>query len=87
MSFQPKDIPIGPVAFSVGTASIIDGLDAALLGQMPGAKFRALVPPEVGYVVPTMAPAPPGFAAQRQIVNHNKEPMLFEVQVLKVIPS
>ena len=86
VSFQPKDIPTGPVAFQIGTAQMIDGLDAALLRQKPGAKLRVLVPPRVGYVDTSAQPAPPGFAAKRQIVNHNREPLLFEVQVLKVLP-
>ena len=86
VSFQPKDVVVGPVAFQVGTAQIVDGLDAALIGQMPGAKLRVLVPASAGYVDPNMQPAPPGYAAKRQIVNHNREPLLFEIQVLKVLP-
>lgn len=87
MSFQPRDVPTGPVSFPVGQGRLIEGLDAALAGQMPGAKLRVLVPPERGYVDPKLEPSPPGFAAKRQIVNHNREPLLFEVQVLKVLPA
>jgi FKBP-type peptidyl-prolyl cis-trans isomerase 2 len=48
VSFQPRDIPIGPVAFKLGDGQIISGLDAALLNQKPGAKLRVLVPPSEG---------------------------------------
>ena len=78
-------MPIGPVAFRVGRAEVIDGLDAALLGARQGAKMRVLVPPAAGYVDARQQPTPPTFAAQRQIANHSKEPLLFEVQVLKVL--
>ena len=50
VSFQPRDIPIGPVAFKLGDGQIISGLDAALLNQKPGAKLRVLVPPSEGTV-------------------------------------
>jgi FKBP-type peptidyl-prolyl cis-trans isomerase len=87
VSFQPRDVPVGPVAFKVGNGDMIGGLDAALIGQAPGAKLRVLVPPSQGYVDPKMEPSPPGFAAKRQIANHNREPLLFEVQMLKVLPQ
>jgi FKBP-type peptidyl-prolyl cis-trans isomerase len=84
VSFQPHDVPIGPVAFRLGQGVLIDGLEAALLGQNAGTKFRALIPPEHGYLDTSMEPQPPTFAAKRQIVNHSKEPLLFEIQLLKV---
>jgi FKBP-type peptidyl-prolyl cis-trans isomerase len=84
VSFQPKDVPVGPVAFRVGEGAMIAGLDSALLGQKAGSKMRILVPPELGYVDLKMEPQPPTFAAKRQIANHAREPFLFEVQILKI---
>jgi FKBP-type peptidyl-prolyl cis-trans isomerase len=78
-------VPVGPVTFRIGCAEIIDGLDAALVGQRPGAKLRVLVPPASGYVDPAKEPSPPGFAAKRQIINHSREPLLFEIQIIKVL--
>ena len=87
VSFQPRDTPIGPVAVPLGSGALISGLDAALVGQRPGAKLRVLVPPDQGYVDGAkQEPAPPTWAAKRQVVNHARESLLFEVQVLKVLP-
>lgn len=85
VSFQPRDLPIGPVNFQLGQGKLIDGLDTALQGTMPGAKLRILVPSNVGYLSEALEPSPPGFAAKRQLINHKNEPFLFEVQVRKVI--
>lgn len=45
-----------------------------------------LIPPELGYVDGSgqQQPQPPTFATKRQLANHSKEPLLFEVQLLKV---
>lgn len=50
----------------------------------PGAKRRALIPPAVGYTSMTLAPLPPTFATKRQLEVHRNEPLLFEVQLLRV---
>lgn len=50
----------------------------------PGAKRRALVPPSVGYASMDQQPQPPTFATKRQLDNHRAEPLLFEVQMLRV---
>ncbi|GAB4818133.1 hypothetical protein N2152v2_005179 [Parachlorella kessleri] len=119
VSFQPKDVPVGPVLLQLGDGSIVPGLEAALVGLRPGAKLRALVPPEAGYAASGSAAGPaaaprassagtavvaeragsrdglgagagalqprmPTFATQRQLENHKGEPLLFEVQLLRV---
>ena len=64
---------------------MVRGLEEALLGARPGAKLRALVPPELGYqAAPESLPQMPTFATQRQLANHRGEPLLFEVQLLRV---
>jgi hypothetical protein len=69
-----------------GRGEIIPGLEEVLEGMRPGGKRRALIPPELGYATnPNAAqPQPPTFATKRQLLNHAKEPLLFEVQLLKV---
>ena len=108
-----------------GDGSVVPGLEAALVGLRPGAKLRALVPPEVGYApvggsnaaggaspaaglgstthigtaaaaareagsralgagAGALQPRMPTFATQRQLANHTAEPLLFEVQLLRV---
>ena len=46
---------------------------------------RALIPPSAGYSdCDNQEPQPPTFATKRQLVNHCKEPLMFEVQLLRV---
>eukprot|EP00798_Chlamydomonas_sp_ICE-L_P030454 gene30454-35464_t len=85
VSFQPKDTPIGPIAFRLGSSPLISGLQEVLLGMTQGAKRRALVPPDVGYLdCGKDEPQPPTFATQRQLANHCREPLLFEIQLLRI---
>ncbi|GJM90529.1 hypothetical protein PR202_ga06816 [Eleusine coracana subsp. coracana] len=64
-------------------------------------KRRALIPPEVGYVDETLKPIPEEvqnlqiydysfsiqlqFGPRRSLLSHAKEPLVFEVQLLKVL--
>lgn len=48
---------------------------------------RVLVPPEAGYVSSVLLPQPPTYATKRQLANHSSEPLLFEVQLLRVLPG
>ncbi|MEW5317027.1 MAG: hypothetical protein WDW38_008359 [Sanguina aurantia] len=91
VSFQPKDVPVGPVRFVLSKDSpVISGLQEVLVGMQPGAKRRALIPPQVGYLEESMEPqvsGPPTFGTKRQLLVHSKEPLLFEVQMLRVRDS
>ncbi|KAL4457260.1 hypothetical protein ABPG75_012125 [Micractinium tetrahymenae] len=85
VSFQPKDVPVGPVALKLGDGSTVPGLEDVLVDARPGSKFRVLVPPELGYqAAPGALPQMPTFATKRQLENHKAEPLLFEVQLLRV---
>jgi FKBP-type peptidyl-prolyl cis-trans isomerase len=101
VSFQPRDVPTGVVEIAMGGAcggvggadgaggapAVIRGLEEALVGLREGARFRVLVPPELGYTdggAGGLGPLPPTFATKRQLLNHAREPLLFEVEVLKV---
>ena len=69
-----------------GTGDLIPGLEEALVGMKPGAKRRAMIPPQLGYSGPNaeLQPQPPTFATKRQLLNHSNEALLFEVHLLKI---
>ena len=68
-----------------GDKGIIPGLKDGILGMKAGGKRRVLVPPEQGYAVGAdLQPLPPTYAAQRQILNHSKEPLMFELQLVRI---
>jgi len=77
-------VPIGPVAFKLGDGQLVAGLEEVLQGMAPGGRVRALVPPELGYTSSALQPQPPTFATKRQLANHSREPLLFEVELLRV---
>lgn len=93
VSFQPLDVPTEPFRVRVGDPDVIPGLSDALVGVRAGGKRRALIPPALGYAgapggdakaASRLQPQPPTFATRRQLLNHTKEPLLFEIQVVKV---
>ncbi len=64
---------------------MIQGLQDGILGMKEGGKRRVLVPPELGYASGAeLQPVPPTYAAQRQILNHSKEALMFELQLVKI---
>ena len=69
-----------------GDGSTIPGLSEALAGMKEGGKRRCLIPSSVGYADgrSELAPQMPTFATKRQLLNHSNEPLLFEIQLLKV---
>lgn len=85
-SFQPKDVPIGPVVLTLDSNATIPGLVAGIEGMQKSGRRRILVPPKLGYVEEALQPQMPTFATKRQLSNHKKEPLLFEVELLNVIP-
>eukprot|EP00882_Tetradesmus_deserticola_P018313 GHRQ01019672.1.p1 GENE.GHRQ01019672.1~~GHRQ01019672.1.p1 ORF type:complete len:231 (+),score=80.59 GHRQ01019672.1:164-856(+) len=87
ISFQPRDVPVGPIRLQLGSGNIIDGLQDALVGMRQGGKRRVLVPPELGYVSSVLQPQPPTFATKRQLANHSSESLLFEIELLRVLPA
>ncbi len=67
-----------------GDGRNIAGLEEVLEGMQPAGKRRAFIPPEVGYVNDGLEPQPPGFATERQLINHRAEPLVFEVQLVRI---
>ena len=89
VSFQPRDTPVGPVAVRLGDTSLISGLNETLLNMKKGSKRRVLIPPSTGYAPEgkydeTLQPQPPTFATKRQLSSHSTEPLLFEIELLRI---
>ncbi|KAM0936528.1 putative peptidylprolyl isomerase [Dioscorea sansibarensis] len=74
-----------PVKLPLDDAEIIQGLKDVLVGMKVGGKRRALIPPDVGYVSENLKPIPDEFGPRRSLLSHAKEPLIFEVQLLKVL--
>lgn len=65
-----------------------DALPAAvtsgLQGMHEGGKRRVLVPPSLGFVSDKVGPIPDTFGAQRRLISRRSQPLLFEVELVKV---
>lgn len=76
--------------FRAGSGQVVPGFDIALRGMHVGARRRFVIPPRLGYVKGTgkndPGPIPPDFGARRSLASHAKEPLIFEVQVVKIRP-
>jgi hypothetical protein len=59
----------------------------ALLGIKEGGKRRVLVPPGLGWVDGEVNPKPPTFGAGRRLSNHREDPLLMEVDVVRIRKS
>jgi len=67
---------------------MVPGIEEALTGMQEGGRRRVLIPPSVGYDPDVkLEPVPPGFAARRQVINHRSEPLIFEIELLKIRSS
>ncbi|XP_031478535.1 peptidyl-prolyl cis-trans isomerase FKBP16-1, chloroplastic [Nymphaea colorata] len=64
---------------------IIKGLKEILVGMKVGGKRRAVIPPNVGYTNENLQPIPDEFGHRRRILSHSNEPLVFEVQLLKIL--
>lgn len=68
-----------------GNPDIIQGLQDTVAGMQAGGKRRSLIPPTAAYKAGAdLQPVLPTFATQRQLLNHAAEPLIFEVQLLRV---
>ncbi|KAI3492907.1 hypothetical protein L1887_42402 [Cichorium endivia] len=74
-----------PVILALNEKEIIKGLKEVIIGMKAGGKRRALIPPSVGYVKETLGPIPDQFGPRRSLLSHVNEPLIFEVQLLKVL--
>ncbi|CAI5967205.1 unnamed protein product [Closterium sp. NIES-65] len=83
--------PVGgdadPIDLLLGQGQVIQGLEEAVQGMRAGGKRRVLVPPALGYIRPDMQPQPKDYFRQRALAAHVKEPLIFEVQLIKVKPG
>ncbi|XP_071692758.1 peptidyl-prolyl cis-trans isomerase FKBP16-1, chloroplastic [Rutidosis leptorrhynchoides] len=74
-----------PVILPLNDKETIKGLKEVIIGMKAGGKRRALIPPSVGYVNENLGPIPNEFGPRRSLLSHVKEPLIFEVQLLKVL--
>ncbi|OVA01592.1 Peptidyl-prolyl cis-trans isomerase [Macleaya cordata] len=74
-----------PVILPLDDKQIIQGLKEVLIGMKVGGKRRALIPPSVGYINENLKPIPDEFGPRRSLLSHANEPLVFEVQMLKVL--
>ncbi|WOK99952.1 peptidyl-prolyl cis-trans isomerase FKBP16-1, chloroplastic isoform X1 [Canna indica] len=74
-----------PVVLPLDEKQIIQGLKDVIVGMKAGGKRRALIPPNVGYVNENLKPIPEEFGPRRSLLSHSNEPLVFEVQLLKVL--
>jgi len=74
--------------FKMGKGQMVPGVEQALLGMHKGGRRRFVVPPELGYTSGVgdnkPGPMPTGWGERRALDSHRREPLVFEVQVLKV---
>ncbi|RYR79739.1 hypothetical protein Ahy_A01g004546 isoform A [Arachis hypogaea] len=64
---------------------MIVGLKEVLIGMRSNGKRRALIPPSMGYVNENLKPIPEEFGPRRSLFSHAQEPLVFEVQLLKIL--
>lgn len=76
--------------FRAGSGEVVEGFERAVRGMKMGGRRRFVVPPALGYVKGVgkecAGPIPPDFGARRSLASHAKEPLLFEVMVVKIRP-
>jgi hypothetical protein len=73
-----------PYVFALGSDGMPRGVSPALYGMREGGKRRILVPPNAGWVNDDVKPRAPSFGASRRLANHREEPLLVEVDVLRI---
>ncbi|CDF35968.1 unnamed protein product [Chondrus crispus] len=75
-------------SYRAGSGQVVKGFDIAVRGMGIGGRRRFVLPPRLGYVTGTRkndpGPIPPDFGARRSLASHAKEPLIFEVQVVKI---
>nr|XP_007140127.1 hypothetical protein PHAVU_008G086200g [Phaseolus vulgaris]ESW12121.1 hypothetical protein PHAVU_008G086200g [Phaseolus vulgaris] len=74
-----------PVTLPLDENQMIVGLKEVLIGMRVGGKRRALIPPSAGYVNENLKPIPEEFGPRRSLFSHAQEPLVFEVQLLKIL--
>lgn len=73
-------------SFRAGSGAVVQGFDLGVSGMREGGRRRFIVPPELGYINGSRGagPIPPDFGAKRSLSSHAKEPLIFEVEIVKI---
>ena len=86
VSFQPSDIPTGAVVWNMEDDRLLPGLIIGMEGMRQGGRRRILIAPSMGYEsLQNAEPRMPTFGTRRQLDNHKKEPLVFEVQLIRIL--
>ncbi|GFS45180.1 FKBP-like peptidyl-prolyl cis-trans isomerase family protein [Actinidia rufa] len=71
--------------FVHSTVDQFSGESAPVILPLDKNQRRALIPPPAGYINETLEPIPDKFGPRRSLLSHSNEPLVFEVQLLKVL--
>lgn len=75
-------------SFRAGSGTVVEGFERGVRGMREGGRRRFVVPPSLGYgdkpTANSPGPIPPGFGPRRALASHSREPLIFEVLVVKV---
>lgn len=74
--------------FRTGKGEVVEGFERGVDGMKIGGRRRFVVPASMGYVegvgVRKPGPIPPEWGGRRALDSHKKEPLIFEVQVVRI---
>ncbi|KAH7447571.1 hypothetical protein KP509_01G112300 [Ceratopteris richardii] len=69
--------------FQYGSGQVPKAIELGMEGMRIGGKRRILVSPEFGWTSTQLLPFPTSSAAERRLNNSKKQPLLFEVELVK----
>lgn len=75
------------LTFQYGGGQVPRAIELGMQGMQAGGKRRILVRPELGWISPRLLPLPTSSAAERRFNNNKRQPLLFEVELVKLKPA
>eukprot|EP00250_Pteridium_aquilinum_P010395 c19355_g1_i1 orf=182-880(-) len=75
------------LTFQYGGGQVPRAIELGMGGMQAGGKRRILVRPELGWISPKLLPLPTSSAAERRLNNNKRQPLLFEVELVKLRPA
>ncbi|GAQ82985.1 FKBP-type peptidyl-prolyl cis-trans isomerase family protein [Klebsormidium nitens] len=80
---EGKDDVGDAFTFELGAGQVPQGVEQGVLGMCIGGRRRILVPPKLGWINDGVLPRPTSGAAERRLLRHTNEPLLFEIEIVK----
>ncbi|KAJ7519729.1 hypothetical protein O6H91_20G053600 [Diphasiastrum complanatum] len=84
---EGKDDVGETLTFQFGKNLVPKAVELGMEGMQLGGRRRILVRPQLGWVNGDILPHPTSSAAQRRMLNNLKQPLLFEVELVKILPA